>query len=49
VQGAQAIIAGCTEVPLALSQCDLLVPLVSSTDALVERVILEAGAELKAD
>ena len=47
--GAQAVIAGCTEVPLVLSQSDLPVPLVSSTDALVERVIVEAGAELKAE
>jgi aspartate racemase len=45
-QGAQAVIAGCTEVPLVLSQADLAVPLISSTDALVERVIIEAGAEL---
>ncbi len=33
--GAQAIIAGCTEVPLVLAQEDLGVPFISSTDALV--------------
>ena len=47
-RGAQAIVAGCTEVLLVLSQTDLAVPLISSTDALVERVVVEAGAELMA-
>lgn len=45
--GANAVIAGCTEVPLTLDQKDLSAPLVSSTDVLVERVIRFAGAELK--
>ncbi len=37
-QGAELIIAGCTEVPLVLFQADLQVPLLNSTDVLVERV-----------
>lgn len=46
-RGAKAIIAGCTEVPLVLSPADVMVPLVSSTDALVERAIRFAGADLR--
>lgn len=38
-RGAQAIVAACTEVPLALDADDLAVPLISSTDALVARAI----------
>ncbi len=38
-QGAQVIIAGCTEVPLVLKQEDLNVPLIDSTDVLVEAVL----------
>ncbi len=45
--GATAIIAGCTEVPLVLSPGDVETPLVSSTEALVERTVLAAGARLK--
>jgi aspartate racemase len=37
--GAQAVVAGCTEVPLVLGQDDVRVPLVSSTDALVAAVV----------
>ena len=47
-QGAEVIIAGCTEIPLVLTADDIEGELVSSTDALVERTIVEAGAELKA-
>ena len=46
-QGAEVIIAGCTEIPLVLTADDIEGELVSSTDALVERTILLAGAELK--
>jgi aspartate racemase len=46
-QGAEAIIAGCTEIPLVLTADDIEGELVSSTDALVERTIVLAGAELK--
>jgi aspartate racemase len=38
-RGAQAVIAACTEVPLALSPDTLAVPIISSTDALVARAI----------
>jgi aspartate racemase len=44
-QGAQAIIAGCTEVPLVLSSSDLSVPLINSTDVLVARTIAYATGE----
>lgn len=47
-QGAEVIIAGCTEIPLVLTADDIEGELVSSTDALVERTIVEAGGELKA-
>jgi aspartate racemase len=45
--GAQAVIAGCTEVPIVLSQDDVFMPLVSSTDVLVARTILAAGGALR--
>ncbi|HRK64908.1 MAG TPA: aspartate/glutamate racemase family protein, partial [Terricaulis sp.] len=38
-RGAQAIVAACTEVPLALDADALAVPLINSTDALVSRTI----------
>lgn len=41
-QGAEAVIAGCTEVPLVLFERDLSVPLVNSTDVLVESTIAYA-------
>jgi aspartate racemase len=43
-QGAEAIIAGCTEAPLVLFQNDIGVPLLNSTDILVERAIAFARA-----
>ena len=43
--GAEAIVAGCTEVPLALSDSDLPCPLISSTDVLVARTIQTARGE----
>lgn len=46
-QGAEVLIAGCTEVPIVLTQNDVEAELISSTDVLVERTILFAGAELK--
>lgn len=42
--GAQAIIAGCTEVPLVLAAGDSPVPLVNCTDVLVERTVAAARA-----
>lgn len=46
-QGAEVIVAGCTEVPLVLTQDDVEAELINSTDVLVERTILFAGAELR--
>ena len=45
-RGADAIIAGCTEIPLVLTQRDVSVPLISSTDVLaVKTVKLATGME----
>lgn len=41
-QGAEAIVAGCTEVPLVLFARDLEVPLINSTDVLVDSTIAYA-------
>jgi aspartate racemase len=38
-RGAQAVIAACTEVPLVLAPDTLATPVISSTDALVARVV----------
>lgn len=46
-QGAEVIIAGCTEVPIVLTADDIDGELISSTDVLVERTIVFAGAELR--
>ncbi len=37
--GAQAVVAGCTEVPLVMGQDDLTVPFVDATDALARRCV----------
>jgi aspartate racemase len=42
-RGAQAIVAGCTEVPLALAQEDLRAPYVDSVLALARAAVLRAG------
>jgi len=47
-QGAKAVIAGCTEVPLVLGAGEVSAPLVSSTDALV-RATLARLASCEAD
>jgi len=47
-QGAEVIVAGCTEVPIVLTADNIDGELVSSTDVLVERTIVFAGAELRA-
>jgi aspartate racemase len=46
-QGAEVLVAGCTEVPIVLTQDDVEAELISSTDVLVEKTIVFAGAELK--
>lgn len=38
-RGASLIISGCTEIPLVLDEADVRVPLVSSSDLLVQRTI----------
>ncbi len=49
-RGAQAIVAGCTEIPLVLNESMLDVPLVSSTDELAKRTIEYArGTSLPAN
>ena len=37
--GAGVVVAGCTEIPLVLSQATLTVPLISSTDVLAQRTV----------
>ncbi len=44
-RGAEAIIAGCTEIPLVLDENALDVPLVSSTDVLAARTVAIARGE----
>lgn len=44
-RGAEAVIAGCTEIPLVLGAEDVEVPLISSTDALARRTIALAKGE----
>ena len=41
-RGAEAIIAGCTEIPLVLDQKAVDVPLISSTDVLAEETVRHA-------
>ncbi|MDE2355939.1 MAG: amino acid racemase [Alphaproteobacteria bacterium] len=43
-RGADAVIAGCTEVPLALSPADVAVPLIDSIEALAARTVAAAMA-----
>ncbi len=45
-QGAQAIIAGCTEIPLALREHDLDVPLFDAVEILARAAIRRAGGRL---
>ena len=45
-RGAEAIIAGCTEIPLVLDQTALTVPLISSTDVLAQRTVAIAVGEI---
>ena len=45
-RGAEALIAGCTEIPLVLQQSMLPVPLIASTDALAVHTVALARGEL---
>ena len=46
-RGAEAVIAGCTEIPLVLKKGDIDVPLIEPLQILAEVCILMAGYELK--
>lgn len=46
-RSAEAIIAGCTEVPLVLRKEDIAVPLIEPMSIMAEAAILEAGYELR--
>jgi aspartate racemase len=46
-QDVDVILAGCTEVPIVLTGDDIDTELINSTDVLVEKTILFAGAELR--
>ena len=46
-RGAEAIIAGCTEVPLVLKDKDIAVPLVEPLQIIAEACIVKAGFELR--
>lgn len=48
-RGAEAVIAGCTEIPLVLEQSMLDVPLVSSTDLLAEATVAFALGQRNLD
>lgn len=45
-EGAEAIIAGCTEVPLVMRAGDIAVPLIDSTEVLAERTVHLATANV---
>lgn len=45
-RGAQAVIAGCTEIPLVLDQAMVSVPLISSTDVLANHTVALARGDL---
>ena len=44
-QGAEILVAGCTEIPLVLDAGDVPVPLLNSTDVLVARTLAYASGE----
>ncbi|MBT2519437.1 aspartate/glutamate racemase family protein [Arthrobacter sp. ISL-28] len=46
-QGAQAVIAGCTEIPLALSQEMLRIPLIDPTGVLADAALRQSGFPLQ--
>lgn len=45
--GAEAVVAGCTEVPLVLGSADIKAPLVNSTDCLVAATIAAARGDIE--
>jgi aspartate racemase len=45
--GAQAILAGCTEVPLVLRAGDITMPLIEPMNILARKAVLEAGCKVR--
>lgn len=45
--GAEAVIAGCTEIPLAVAPCDVAVPLIDSVEVLARAAVTRCGAVLR--
>lgn len=45
-QGAQALVLGCTELPILFADLDVKIPLIDPTDILARAVILFAHANL---
>ncbi|MFC2161703.1 aspartate/glutamate racemase family protein [Acidobacteriota bacterium] len=45
--GAEAVIAGCTELPLVLKAADISVPLIEPMEILAKKSILEAGYKVR--
>ncbi|GAF86545.1 unnamed protein product, partial [marine sediment metagenome] len=45
--GAEAIIAGCTELPLVLKASDIPIPLIEPMDILAKKSIVEAGYKVR--
>jgi aspartate racemase len=46
-QGAEAIMAGCTEIPLVLSQQDLAVPFIDPMEIMARQAILDCGGTVR--
>lgn len=46
-RGAEAVIAGCTEVPLVLNERDISVPRIEPLEIVAEASVIEAGYELQ--
>jgi aspartate racemase len=46
-RGAEAVIAGCTEVPLVLKAEDISVPLIEPMEIMAKKSIIEAGYEIR--
>ena len=47
MRGVQAVIAGCTEIPLVISDSDIPIPLIEPLSIAAEVCIREAGYEFK--
>ncbi len=47
LRGAEAIVAGCTEIPLVLKDKDISVPLIEPMAILAQKAVLEAGCQVR--